>query len=291
MNQLVRYGAYPFVLALSLTLHFLLLENQFGVQVAAYGPVVIGALAVAGLEWIYPYRKQWCADRQELAQDAVYMALIQGVLPKILAVTATLLLAQILGAQKLVVQGWWPTHWPVPLQMLIMMVLADGVRYWLHRWAHEWEPLWRFHAVHHSPHKLYWLNVGRFHPIDKGLQVFLDTLPFILLGVNEEVLGLYIACYAVNGFFQHCNIDVRLGILNYLVSGPELHRWHHSMLKTESNHNYGNNLIIWDLIFGSWYLPKERDVQELGLVNREYPTVFLKQMTVPFIPGADKRAE
>ena len=175
--------------------------------------------------------------------------------------------------------------------MLFMMVLADGGRYWLHRWAHEWEPLWRFHAVHHSPHKLYWLNVGRFHPIDKGLQVFLDTLPFIFLGVKEEVLGLYIACYAINGFFQHCNIDVRLGILNYLVSGPELHRWHHSMLKTESNHNYGNNLIIWDLVFGTWYLPKERDVQELGLVNRRYPTEFLKQMTVPFIPGADKRTE
>lgn len=291
MSQLVRYGAYPFVLALGLALHFLLFENHFGVQVTAYGPVVVGALAVAGLEWRYPYRKQWCADTQELAQDAVYMALIQGVLPKLLAVTASLILAQILAARQLVVEGWWPTHWPGPLQMLLMMVLADGLRYWLHRWAHEWEPLWRFHAVHHSPHKLYWLNVGRFHPIDKGLQVFLDTLPFVLLGVNEEVLGLYIACYAINGFFQHCNIDVRLGILNYLVSGPELHRWHHSMLKTESNHNYGNNLIIWDLVFGTWYLPKERDVQELGLVNREYPTVFLKQMTVPFIPGADKQTE
>ncbi len=291
MSQLVRYGAYPFVLALGLALRVFLLENHYGVQIAAYGPVVVGALVVAVLEWMYPYRKQWCADTQELAQDAVYMALIQGVLPKILAVTATLFFAQILSTQQLVVEGWWPTHWPVPLQMLLMMVLADGVRYWLHRWAHDWEPLWRFHAVHHSPHKLYWLNVGRFHPIDKGLQVFLDTLPFMFLGVNEKVLGLYIACYAINGFFQHCNIDVRLGILNYLVSGPELHRWHHSMLKTESNHNYGNNLIIWDLIFGTRYLPKERDVQELGLVNREYPTVFLKQMTVPFIPGADKHTK
>ncbi len=291
MNQLVRYGAYPFVLTLGLALHFLLLKNHYGMQVAAYGPVIIGALAVAGFEWMYPYRKQWYADSQELAQDAMYMALIQGVLPKILAVTATLGFAETLGTQQLVAEGWWPTHWPVPLQMLLMMVLADGLRYWLHRWAHEWESLWRFHAVHHSPHKLYWLNVGRFHPVDKGLQVFLDTLPFVFLGVKEEVLGLYIACYAINGFFQHCNIDVRLGILNYLVSGPELHRWHHSMLKTESNHNYGNNLIIWDLVFGTWYLPKERDVQELGLLNREYPTVFLKQMTVPFISGADKRME
>ena len=170
-----------------------------------------------------------------------------------------------------------------------MMVIADGLRYWLHRLAHEWEPLWRFHAVHHSPHKLYWFNVGRFHPIDKGLQIYLDTIPFVLVGVGGAVLGLYIVCYAINGFFQHCNIDLRLGPLNYLISGPELHRWHHSMVKHESNRNYGNNLIIWDLLFGSWYLPIEREVQDLGLVNRAYPTAFLEQLRVPYISGADKK--
>ena len=287
----MRYGAYPFVLALGLALHYVLLTNQFGLYVATYLPVIVGAVAVTGLEWKYPYRRQWRPNTQELAQDALYMALLQGVLPKLLVVLVTLMFAQLLGVREMVIEGWWPTHWPVPLQALLMMVLADGLRYWLHRWAHEWEPLWRFHAVHHSPHKLYWLNVGRFHPVDKGLQVFLDTLPFVLLGVQEEVLGLYIACYAINGFFQHCNIDVRMGILNYIISGPELHRWHHSILKAESNHNYGNNLIIWDLLFGTWYLPKEVDVQELGLVNRKYPTMFLRQMTVPFIPGADKHTD
>jgi len=291
MNLIVRYGAYPFVLAFGIAWHYLLLENHYGVQVATYLPVIVGAVLVAGWEWKYPYRQQWRAGKQEMVQDAMYLALIQGVLPKLLAVTVTFTLWRVLYAQHLIVEGYWPTYWPVPLQMLLMMGLADGLRYWLHRWAHEWEPLWRFHAVHHSPHKLYWLNVGRFHPIDKGLQVFLDTLPFLFLGVGEEVLGLYVVCYAINGFFQHCNVDIRLGILNYLVSGPELHRWHHSMVKKESNHNYGNNLIIWDLVFGTWYWPKERDVQELGLVNRGYPSAFFEQMTVPFIPGADKQTE
>ena len=289
MNVMVRYWAYPFTLAFSITVHSMLYENHLGIQVATYVPVVIGALLVTGLEWKYPYRQQWWASKREIGQDILFMALIQGVYPKLLAVTVAFILTRFLQVHHLIIEGWWPTHWPVPLQMLFMMVLADGLRYWLHRWAHEWEPLWRFHAVHHSPHKLYWLNVGRFHPIDKGLQVFLDTLPFLFLGVGEEVLGLYVVCYASNGFFQHCNIDLRLGVLNYLISGPELHRWHHSMVKKESNHNYGNNLIVWDLVFGTWYLPKEREVQELGLVNRQYPLAFLEQMSVPFLPGADKR--
>jgi len=289
MNVVVQYGAYPFVLVLGMALHVLLLENHFGVQVATYLPIIVGAVMVAGLEWTYPYRQQWWADTHEMAQDAIFMALIQGVVPKLDAVSVMFTLAQVLHAYNLTVEGWWPTHWPVPLQMLLMMVVADSLRYWLHRWAHEWELLWRFHAVHHAPQKLYWLNVGRFHPIDKGLQVLLDTLPFLLLGVGEDVLAFYVVCYAINGFFQHCNIDVRLGILNYVISGPELHRWHHSMVKHESNHNYGNNLIIWDLLFGTWYLPSERMVQKLGLVNRTYPSAFLQQMMVPFVSGADKQ--
>jgi sterol desaturase/sphingolipid hydroxylase (fatty acid hydroxylase superfamily) len=289
MNIIVRYGAYPFVLAFGIALHELLLENHAGEQISTYLPVIVGAVMVAGLEWSYPYRQHWWAEKQEIVQDAIFMGLIQGVFPKLVAVVVLFTLSGTFHAQDLIVEGWWPTHWPVPLQMLLMIVVADGFRYWLHRLAHEWEPLWRFHAVHHSPHKLYWLNVGRFHPIDKGLQVLFDTVPFLLLGVGEEVLGLYVVCYAINGFFQHCNVDLRLGMLNYFISGPELHRWHHSMMKDESNHNYGNNLIIWDLVFGTWYLPGEREVQELGLVNRAYPSAFLEQMTVPFIPGADKK--
>ena len=289
MTHLVRYGAYPFVLLAGIALHYLLLANHASIQVATYLPVMIGAAMVGVLERAYPHRRQWWTDREEWLHDVVFMTVIQGVFPKIVAVAVMFALAQIFGGHGLILEGPWPTHWPVYLQMLLMMLLADGLRYWLHRWAHEWEPLWRFHAVHHSPHRLYWLNVGRFHPIDKGLQLLLDTLPFLMLGVQPEVLALYVVCYAINGFFQHSNVDVRLGFLNYLISGPELHRWHHSMVKEESNHNYGNNLIIWDWVFGTWYLPATREVQELGLVNRTYPSTFLEQMRIPFTPGADKR--
>ena len=75
------------MLAFGVALHYLLLENHFGLQVATYLPVIVGAVMVAGLEWTYPYRQQWWADKQEMVQDAMYMALIQGVLPKLLAVS------------------------------------------------------------------------------------------------------------------------------------------------------------------------------------------------------------
>lgn len=290
MKSLRLYGTYPVVMAFGIALHLLLLKNGIHLAFATYIPVIAGALMVTFLEWQFPHRLSWYADKNEVLQDAIYMALIQGVFPKILSFTIALALLNILQEGGLTFLGWWPVQWPVPSQTLLMILLADGLRYWLHRWAHEWEVLWRFHAVHHSPHRLYWLNVGRFHPIDKGLQFLLDSLPFILVGVGEKVLGLYVVCYAINGFFQHCNIDMRLGLLNYVISGPELHRWHHSRLKKESNQNYGNNLIVWDLLFGTWFLPKDEQVQELGLVNRSYPMSFLEQMAVPLKRGADKQS-
>ena len=169
-----------------------------------------------------------------------------------------------------------------------MLLIADFFRYWLHRLSHSWKPLWQLHAVHHSPHKLYWLNVSRFHPIEKTIQYLFDVLPFILVGVSDDVLAWYFVFYAVNGFFQHCNINVRMGVLNFLISGPQLHRWHHSVEIHESNRNYGNNLIVWDLLFGTWFLPGSRDVGPLGLINREYPLSFLSQLKTPFIKGLDK---
>ena len=100
-------------------------------------------------------------------------------------------------------------------------------------------------------HRLYWLNVGRFHPLEKAVQYALDTLPFAVLAVSQEVLATYFIFYALNGFFQHSNCRVRLGLLNYIIAGPELHRWHHSATAEESNHNFGNNLIIWGFVV--WY--------------------------------------
>ena len=136
--------------------------------------------------------------------------------------------------------------------------------------------------MHHSPDRLYWLNVGRFHPLEQTLQFVADALPFILLGVGTDVLSVYFVFYAVNGFYQHSNCHVRLGWLNWIVAGPELHRWHHSLDSNESNNNFGNNLILWDVLFGTRYFPQDRNVTTLGIPVKNYPMDFLRQLAAPF---------
>ena len=86
----------------------------------------------------------------------------------------------------------------------------------------------------------------------------LHVVPLTLMGVEESVLVGFTVWSLVHGFFQHANVDVRLGPLNYIFSMSELHRWHHSRELSESNRNYGSNVIVWDLVFGTFYWPADR---------------------------------
>lgn len=288
-NKVIDWVIYPAVISLGVGLHYLLLLSSWSIQLSTYLPIILSAVAIVTLELKFPYRSKWKAGDNELINDASFMVLVQILLPRLLAIFVSVTLLQFFEKNHLNISVWWPHVWPIAAQSLLMLLIADFFRYWLHRASHEWlSSLWQLHAVHHSPKKLYWMNVGRFHPVEKALQYIFDALPFILLGVSEQVLALYFVFYSINGFFQHCNINIKLGLLNYLISGPELHRWHHSKIINESNRNYGNNFIIWDLLFGTYFLPKKRHVIDLGLLNRDYPLDFISQMKTPFIKGLDK---
>ncbi|NKB71593.1 MAG: hypothetical protein GKR89_31350 [Candidatus Latescibacteria bacterium] len=281
---------YPLAIIACLGLFYFLRSAGLPLLFCSYIPLILGAATIVFFEYYTPHHKNWMPGRKEVWNDALFMVCVQMVLPKILAFLTALVLAKTLGQAGLQLPGLWPHHWPVAAQALTMVLVADLLRYWLHRFSHQYTGLWRLHAVHHAPQKLYWFNVGRFHPLEKALQFQLDALPFILLGVGAETLALYFVFYAVNGFFQHCNIELRLGPLNYIISGPQLHRWHHSRIAAESNANYGNNLIVWDLLFGTYFYPRDRQVKELGLVNKDYPQDFATQLKAPFSGRLDTQA-
>lgn len=282
-----EYIIYPLTIASVVGVYLAMLWFEVPTTFSTYLCIFLAAASIVTFERLYPYREEWAPDKLEVANDLTFMVIVQVLLPKFLTYLLVVGLLNWLTLNGLTIESYWPHQAPLLVQACIMLLISDFLRYWLHRACHESRILWKLHAVHHSPHKLYFVNVGRFHPLEKSAQYFLDSLPFILLGVSAEVLGLYLVFYAANGFFQHCNIKLSLGWLNYIVSGPELHRWHHSKVVKESDHNFGNNLIIWDLAFGSYYLPDGKEVKQLGTLNRDYPQGFVSQMATPFIKGIE----
>jgi sterol desaturase/sphingolipid hydroxylase (fatty acid hydroxylase superfamily) len=250
--------------------------------VSTYLPVVLAAGAVTLCEGFWPHRLDWRPPGAEVRTDLAFMAVVQLAAPPLIGFFFVYLLIEPARRLDLGVSALWPHTWPLWAQAVLMVLAVDFLRYWLHRAAHENDTLWRLHAVHHSVEQLYWLNTARFHPLEKALQMSLDSVPFLLMAVDARVLSLYYIAYATNGFFQHCNIRLRYGVLNYIVGSADTHRWHHSRLPREANANYGNTVIVWDLLFGTWYLPPDREVEALGLHERAYPRTFLGLMRAPF---------
>ena len=281
MTTLLPSWHYPTVIAAAFGLFAALRISGAPLVVSTYLPIVLTAGAVAWLEARSPHRSEWLPDRGEMTTDLTFMAVVQLAFPPLAGFLFTYALIGPARALDLPIARLWPHGWPIWVQAVLMIFAVDFMRYWLHRAAHENAILWRLHAVHHSVEQLYWLNTARFHPLEKGLQMLLDSVPFLLMAVDARVLALYYVAYSTNGFFQHCNIDLRYGVLNYVVGSAETHRWHHSREPREANANYGNTVIVWDLLFGTWVLPRERQVGLLGLHER-YPRTFVGLMTAPF---------
>jgi sterol desaturase/sphingolipid hydroxylase (fatty acid hydroxylase superfamily) len=276
------YLHYPFVMTLTFALFALMQAEGVPLVWSTYVPVVVAAAIVTALELKFPYRADWRPPAAEVRTDLGFMTIVQLAFPPLVGFLFTYALIVPARALNLPVARLWPHTWPVWLQAVLMILVVDLLRYWLHRAAHENDTLWRLHSVHHSVQQLYWLNTARFHLIEKALQMMLDSFPFLLMAVDPAVLALYYIAYATNGFFQHCNIDVRYGVLNYIVGSAETHRWHHSRIPRESNANYGNTVIVWDLLFGTWFLPRDSSVGALGLQDPEYPKSFWPLMRAPF---------
>ena len=279
MSRVLPYVWYPSFFALAIAMFATMLNRGSHLLIALYIPIALVAIAIIGLELVFPARPDWKPRRSDVASDALFMVFVQTLLPRALAAGLTLAMAALTHAHA--PSAWWPHQWPLFGQALLMVLAVDFLRYWLHRACHTFPALWRLHEVHHSPDILYALNVGRFHPLEKVLHFSLDTVPFVLLGIAPEVVAAYFLFYAVNGFFQHSNLRLRYGFLNYVVGSAETHRWHHARDPKVAYCNFGNTTIVWDLLFGTWYLPKGRSL-EIGILDRDYPRDFWSQMFTPF---------
>jgi len=287
--RLVMAASYPVTMTLAMSVLLLLSAAGLHLTLAAYAASGTAAILVTWHEAKLPYRRAWHPTAGEVRSDATFMAAFHMAMPYLLGLALTFWLVDWLEATDRSLSGLWPHSWPIVAQVVMMLLIVDFVRYWIHWSLHRFVPLRGIHAVHHSPHKLYWVNSARVHPFEKLAHFAIDIVPFALVGVSKEALAVYYVLWGVTGFYQHSNCDVRFGPLNYVFSGPELHRWHHSELIAESDNNYGNVLIVWDVLFGTWYLPRERSVSSLGLINRDYPMSFTSQMRTPFVKGLDKR--
>lgn len=260
--------------------------------------LVVGAAAVATAvvvivgEQVLPFAESWNRSHRDLLADLLHSVLSNGGVSAVVR-PAILGLAAWLAVRIDVPWSLWPTGWPWPLQLALALVAAEFAHYWIHRGMHTVGWLWRLHAIHHSAPRLYWLNAGRSHPLAVATILIFDLPAMLLLGAPDDALAMYLVATGIHGLFQHCNIDVRLGPLNHIFSMAELHRWHHARTGPGAFANYGGNLIVWDTVFGTRWLPEDPIAPDgIGFEGDDaYPTGFLGQLAAPFRGDPHRFAE
>ncbi len=235
------------------------------------------------LERCIPYERGWLQPDGETVNDIGHTLATKGLLQLagLIAAVFPMYAANILQPLAALTFGLWPSDWPMVVQVALAVVVAEFGLYWAHRIAHEKLFFWRFHALHHSVVRLWVINTGRFHVADSLFKIAMSQIPLYCLGAPLPVFWWLGAVTAFMGILTHCNVDMRTGPFDYLFSTPRLHRWHHSKDLREGNMNYGENVVVWDLLFGTYYNPDRPSSTDIGIKGR-IARGFLAQLTQPF---------
>jgi len=279
-----RYGFFPVVFFGAILAGWLLMQQDVSPMIAT-GAVVFPCALIIGLsERVQPRFASWARSHGDWPADLTHTILSTILPPEIIrALTVGALTGAAVWLSEATGRSWWPGDRSMLIQLPLAMVISEFGSYWAHRLMHEKEWLWRLHAVHHSAPRLYWLNAGRFHPLDTAIQYVGQSVPLILLGASGEVIALFSLWTAVHGMFQHSNLDIRLGPLNWIFSMAELHRWHHSLVLEEANTNYGANVCFWDIVFRTRYLPDREPPEAIGIADMpNFPPGYLAHLASPF---------
>jgi sterol desaturase/sphingolipid hydroxylase (fatty acid hydroxylase superfamily) len=264
-----------------------LLSSPIALQIVGLGGWLLLFMVVfIPLERVFAVRRGKIA-RKGFWTDIAYYCL-NGLLPKFLIALPLGLIA-------------WFAHRYVPYRLHLaveslpgwarmtasVIVLEIGF-YWGHRWCHQVPFLWRFHAVHHSAEDVDWLVNTRAHPFDMVFTRLCGFVPLILLGLIQTdgtaaATPFLVTVIGVSwGFFIHANLRWRFGWLEYLVSTPAFHHWHH----TNDQHrdmNFAPLFPVVDWVFGTLHAPARGFPSVYG-IDQPISAGMAGQLLDPIVP-------
>ena len=147
---------------------------------------------------------------------------------------------------------------PVWIQGLVILVVLDFKQYWLHRGQHQFSIWWRFHRVHHYSKHMSAVAHGRTHLVELAVVQILSSFVIVsLLGIDHRAVlyGFILPGSLIAGLWSHANLDVprRKSLWMYVIGNPNAHALHHTQV--DDRRNYGEILLVWDVIFGTFKSP------------------------------------
>ena len=180
-------------------------------------------------------------------------------------------------------RGTAETAWHPVLIAVFIAVINDFGVYWVHRLHHRIPVIWPFHAVHHSAEVLTPVTVYRKHPVyDLFSRMFRGVLLGLLQGlflaffvgaVEVAVIAgtnvVYVLFNLTGSNLRHSHLWLRYGtVLEHVLISPAQHQIHHSRANRHKDKNYGEIFAFWDWLFGTLYVPSNRETLDFGLSDK-----------------------
>lgn len=233
---------------------------RFGVFVGLF-------VIMAGLEYFAPRRKlrpvkalRWLTNWAIIIIDSVLVRLLF----KTAAVGAALWATENgYGLFNMIALPYW-------LAFIISFLVLDFAIWFSHLASHKVPIFWRIHRMHHSDIDIDVTTAIRFHPVEIILSMFWKYLIVLALGAPAASVLVFEIVLNGGALFNHANFKLPLSIdkvLRLLIVTPDMHRVHHSIIRKETDSNYGFNLSIWDRMFGTYIdqPSKGHDEMTIGL--------------------------
>ena len=192
-----------------------------------------------------PRRARWPAN---LGIVALNTALVRLLLP------TTAVAFALLGEQR----GWGLLNnidLPRWAAVVLAVVALDLAIYLQHVLFHAVPALWRLHRMHHADLDIDVTTGARFHPIEIAASMILKLGTIAALGAPAEAVLVFEVLLNGTAMFNHANLRLPSGldrVLRWIVVTPDMHRVHHSIVRQETNSNFGFNLPWWDRLFGTY---------------------------------------
>lgn len=283
-NEILRWTLGPAYLLAAISFFLILHHLGYSKLVVYYVASICVIAMTLIMEYYLPYEKTW-----RNLDDQFVNEIASTLLGANLGHNLARALVYLLVAPAIVFWGtqgapWWPTTWPFAIQVALGFIIWEFGIYWSHRLMHTTDLGWRFHSLHHKLRRLSCVNSGYGHPVNFALTSLFDLTFLILSGAPAEVMLFTSFLSGSVNFLSHANIDLKMGWLNYIVNTPEVHRWHHVAEKASGARNFGMQLPIWDLVFGTYYCPKDRVPPRILGHNEHQPAGFFQQWLAPFMP-------
>lgn len=143
---------------------------------------------------------------------------------------------------------------------VLLLLGVDFVFYWVHRWGHAINIMWAAHSPHHSAEEMNFFVALRAS-VTQRLTSFLFFWVLTIAGFHPAHIYMMAGIHLFIAFLHHTEFVPKLWRpIEFIFTTPSHHRVHHGVNFKYLDRNFGEFLIIWDRIFGSFEEENEKVV-------------------------------